>query len=488
MADRDTQSKPESGTFMSWREFLGSAYASPLALVCLAVWLHAAESLIVATMLPSMVAEIGGAALVGWSVSLYEIGSIVAGAASALLTMRHGLKTPMVLAAVLFGIGCMVSALSPNMPGVLLGRAMQGLGGGGLVAMGFVAVGAIFPRRYTARAMAAVSTLWGVSAFLGPLVGGVFVEFATWRWGFGFFGLQAFALALWILLRPEPGALRQAAAGTGFPLRRLALLSLAVILVAYGGVEVAWLRTGVLVACGLACLAAFLWLDGRAGGTRLLPLRPFDLRFPTGAALLSIFSLAMATVGILAFGPLLVTAIHGASALTAGYIIACSSIGWTVTAVLVSGSPERLDRLMIALGLLAVASSVLGFLYAVPRGPIWLIALIAGVEGGGFGMAWTFILRRATALAAKSEVQRISGAIPTVQRLGYALGAAYIGIVANAAGIVTMETPRAAAEVAVWIFAASLPFAALGLLALVGLVREQPVSSPKNLRSSKDLD
>lgn len=78
---------------VSWKP-----YAASLALVCLAVWLHAADSMIVATMLPSIVAEIGGAALVGRSVSLYEIGAISAGAASALLTMRFGLRAPMSMA------------------------------------------------------------------------------------------------------------------------------------------------------------------------------------------------------------------------------------------------------------------------------------------------------------------------------------------------------------------------------------------------------
>lgn len=477
MTDADTNNDLDTQSFVSWREFLGSSYAPSLALVCLAVWLHAADSLIVATMLPSMVDEIGGIALFGWSVSLYEIGSIVAGAASALLTMRYGLRVPMGLAATLFGVGCVISAASPSMPMVLVGRSLQGMGGGGLVAMGFVAVGVIFPRRYTARALAAVSTLWGVSAFLGPLIGGFFVEYATWRWGFGFFALQAFVLAGWILLRSNPHGSVQTSDSGSFPIRRLAVLSIGVILVASGGVQIELIRTTSLIIAGLICLMSFLWLDGRAGENRLLPHYPLHPRHPIGAALLMILSMAIATVAISAFGPLLVIAIHNASALTAGYIVACSSIGWTVTAVLGSGSPERFDRLMITLGMLTVALSIVGFLYSVPRGPIWLIAVFSALEGGGFGLAWTFILRRTTALAKAGEVQRISAAIPTVQRLGYALGAAYIGIVANASGFLYMETPAEAADVARWIFAACLPFAALGLLAMIALVRVRSVAA-----------
>ncbi|KAA0909601.1 MFS transporter [Aquicoccus porphyridii] len=445
MADTNPNPDFRKDAFVSWREFLGSAYMPALALVCLSVWLHAADSLVVATMLPSIVAEIGGAGLVGWSVSLYEIASVVAGAASALLTMRYGLRGPMCLAALVFGLGCFLSAFAPTMLLLLAGRVFQGLGGGGLVAMGFVAVGVIFPRRYTARAMAAVSTFWGVSAFLGPLIGGFFVEFATWRWGFAFFGGQAIALALWIALRPDH-APSDARARIVFPWRRLALLCLAVLLVSYGGVEIEPVQTTLCVLSGVACLVLFLRQDHHALDDRLLPLRPFDFTKPTGSALLMILSLSIATIAITAFGPLLVVAIHNASALTAGYIVACSSIGWTVMAVLVSGSPERLDRLMIAIGMALVAASIAGFLYAVPNGPVWLIAVFAALEGGGFGMAWTFILRRTTALSAPQEVQRISGAIPTIQRLGYALGAAYSGIIANACQRQSKSEPKGSAK------------------------------------------
>ena len=250
-------------------------------------------------------------------------------------------------------------------------------------------------------------------------------------------------------------------------------MSLAVVLVAFGGVDVSVLRTAPSVAAGLVCLIGFLWLDERAGDSRLLPRHPFDLRRPAGAALLMILSMSMATIAITAFGPLLVTAIHGVSALTAGYIVASSSIGWSVMAVLVSGLPERFDRLMIALGMTVVTLSIFGFLYAVPNGPVRLIAVAAAMEGGGFGMASTFILRRTVALADAGEVQRVSGAIPTIQRLGYALGAAYVGIAANASGLLFMETAADAAKVARWVFVSCVPFAAIGLIAMSALVRDR---------------
>ena len=119
---------------------------------------------------------------------------------------------------------------------------------------------------------------------------------------------------------------------------------------------------------------------------------------------------------------------------------------------------------------LLVVTCMLGFALAVPAGPVWLIALVAILEGGGFGIAWTFVLRRVTTLSDPAETERISGAIPTVQRLGYALGAAYIGIIANAAGFAQADTAEAFLPPARWVFFGSLPLALVGLVAMIRFV------------------
>ena len=460
--------------YVSWQEFLRSGHTASLLLVCLAVWLHAADSLVVATMLPTIVSDIGGPAYVSWTVSIYEVGSVVAGAASALMSMRYGLRRPMALAAALFALGCATSAISPTMQGVLVGRALQGLGGGGLVALGFVAAGVLFPRHTRARVMAVVSAFWGMSAFLGPLMGGLFVEYATWRIGFGFFAAQAGVLALWILSRPEALPPSKNASPGRFPIFRLGVLCLAVIAISAGGVRVELIRSTLLISAGILCLVWFVWRDGRADSDRLLPVSAVNPRTATGGTMLMLLLISMSTIAILAYGPILMTYVHQMPALTAGYIIACSSIGWTVSAVMISGMPERYDRLFIVIGMTATALSVAGFAYAVPRGPVPLIAAMSFVEGAGFGLAWTFILRRITALVPEHDVQRVSGAMPTVQRIGYALGAAYVGIVANAAGFVEITTSAQAAYVSEVLFLACLPLAMLGLLAMIGLVRRHP--------------
>ena len=470
-----------------WRDILTREHGAALTVVCLGVWLHAADALLVSTMMPAIVAEIGGINLMPWTVALYEIGSIVAGAASGLLALRYGLRLPMAAAACLFAAGCAASAVAPEMWILLAGRLLQGFGGGGLMALSFVSVGLLFPRRLIARAMGVVSTIWAVSAFLGPLIGGLFVELASWRLAFWFFAVQAVFLALWMAARSAQAKVKpKETAGDRFPILRLLWLSAGVVSIAYAGIEISALRTPAFALGGIVCLAVFLRLDALRADNRLLPLNPISLRNPLGAALTMILCFTAATIAMSIYGPLLMTRLHGVSVLVAGYVLALEAVAWAGTAALLSGTPERRDPRMIFTGMLLITASILGFAYSVAAGPVWLIACFAALQGCGFGMAWTFILRRATTLAPEGETQRASAAIPTVQRLGYALGAAYAGIVANAAGIgslgVTASRDTVALNaialdsIAVTIFLACLPLAALGLIAAGAFVR--PVSSP----------
>jgi MFS family permease len=449
-----------------WREVLTRAQMSSLLLVCLGVWLHAADALIVATMMPAIVASVGGDEYVAWSIALYEIGTILAGATGAWLTRRIGLRKPMGGAALIFAAGCLLSAVAPTMPVLLGGRLLQGVGGGGLTAMSFIAMNRLFAARYLARVMAVISVLWGGAAFLGPLVGGVFAEHLGWRWGFVFFGAQALALALWILLLLRlPPAAGSVAQGGRLPLGRLALLGLGILAVAWAGIGISPLRTSLLLISGLAALALFLAADARAGADRLLPCRPLDPRTPIGAAQLMNLAMSVATIALVAYGPLLMVLIHHASPTEAGMVLAVEAIAWTVAAFTFSGALEKRDPLHIAVGISCVAAGVTSAIWILPHGPLALIALPSGLQGFGFGLAWTFVLRRARRLTDPDDLDRLSGASSTIGHFGYAFGAALLGILANAMGFSTDMTVSEAAHLARGLFIGCLPALAVGLYA-----------------------
>ena len=475
----------------AWREIVDIEHRGALILVCAGVWLHAADSLVVATMMPSIVAQIGGTHLIHWSIALYEIGSIVVAAAGGLLALRFGIHVPMALAAGAFASGCLLSASASEMWVLLVGRLVQGLGGGGLFALSFVAVNRLFPRRLMARVLGGVSTLWATSALLGPLIGGLFVEYSSWRIGFAFFGAQAFIMAVWIYCQVgskhsgdmQPGS-------EAFPVVRLGWLCAGIALIAYSGQDVSWERTSVFGLSGLICLVVFLWLDRKQELTRLLPQRALSFFDPVGSALIVVLCFAAATIALTLYGPLLITRLHGVSELTVGMILAAEAVTWNLVAIAVSGRPERDDKLLICLGMATVTVSILGFVFFIAAGPIWLILVFAVLQGAGFGLSWTYILRRATLLAPESENARVAGAIPTLQRVGYALGAAYLAIFANGAGLDHIESSSFASSsqmlsAAYWVFISCLPIAAIGLLAvyrfMLGPIRNAGDDSATNL-------
>lgn len=463
-----------AGSPVRWREVLTPRLAPTVLMLAMAVWLHASDGLMIATMMPAIVSAIGGAPFIGWAFALYEIGSIVAGASAALLALRLGFGRAMALAAFVFAAGCSLSAMAPTMPIMLAGRLGQGLGGGGLVALAFVGVHGLFPPRLMPRVMAVLSALWGLSAFAGPLVGGLFADAGLWRGAFWLYTAKAVLLALAMLVvlgRRRPSGMDDRP--TSVPVLRLACLGLGVTAIAAAGLDVGWPKTPLLIAMGVLAIVAMVRLDGRAGAARMLPANPFGLSTGPSATLTLVFSFSLATIPIGIYGPLILIGLHGLSALAAGYAIAASSIAWSVMAITVSGLPERYDGRTITLGFLAVAISVVGFALTMPTGPIWAIVAFAALEGGGFGTAWSFLLRRATALTPPADRVRIAAAIPTVQRFGYAIGAAGIGIVANAAGLATGDGAANAEtleRVALWVFLACIPAALLGLLAVARLI------------------
>jgi MFS family permease len=133
---------PASG---SWADVLGEGRLPRFVLICLAVWLNAADSLVTATIMPSVGRALGGYAFFGWATAGYLMGSVLAGASSGVFALRFGLRSATAAAALTYVAGCMLSALAPDMTVFLIGRMLQGIGGGWLAGLSQVAIGLLFP-------------------------------------------------------------------------------------------------------------------------------------------------------------------------------------------------------------------------------------------------------------------------------------------------------------------------------------------------------
>lgn len=434
-----------------------------VAVLCLGVWLHAADSLLAATVMPSAVEDIGGLAWIYWTIALYELGSIAAGFLAALIALKFGLRHAMAGAALVYAVGCAASAAAPDMSTMLIGRLLQGLGGGWMMALCHVGMAQLFPERHWPKLLALISATWGASALVGPLVGGAFATIGLWRGAFVAFGVQAVLFAgLSLLLFPARRS--DVVDDAVFPWRRLMLVSLGVLVILGAGVRPQPLLAVVLVAAGFACLFLALRLDGRSP-LRLLPPSPLALAKPWGAGYLMVLALSIATVSFTVYGPLLMEALYGITPFTAGLMIAVESVSWTIAAIVFVNAGPKLEAWLIRLGSLAISGGILGFALTMPNGPLEALLPWAVLQGAGFGMAWAFIIRRIVASVAKAERERASSAVPTLQMLGYAIGSALSGIVANTVGLGHGTSPQAVESASFWVFAVFLPVAAVGIWA-----------------------
>lgn len=434
-----------------------SGHLGQIILLSFGVWLHAADELMVSTVTPAMTAEISGEIYIAWLIALYEVGSILAGATSVLFVLTIGVRRAMSIAAVVYFAGCLVSGFSPSMPVMLLGRLMQGLGGGAMIAISFAAVHQIIPPQLTTRVYAIISVVWGVSAFAGPMIGALFSDAGYWRGAFFFYALQAavFGVISWLRLHEAKQSDHSAPFSQSAIARlliKIGVLAAGVLCIATSGTVNSVVMAMSLVVMGIAGISTFIYLDGNADENRMLPCNSWNPRFAQGAVLVIVLFLTAATAGLITYGPLILARLHDLDAVSVAFILIFESVGWSVVAITLSGMALRYYRILIFSGFLAVTIGVIVLWLAIVPGPIWLITLGAFLLGGGFGAAWPFLVQRATTIAEKQDTERIATALPTVQRLGFALGAAITGIVANSSGFVQAQSTGEVAFSAYWIF------------------------------------
>jgi hypothetical protein len=163
--------------------------------------------------------------------------------------------------------------------------------------------------------------------------------------------------------------------------------------------------------------------------------------------------------------------LFGVTPLVAGFMIAVESVSWTLAAIVVAGAGPRLEPALIFGGALTITAGIAGMAWTMPHGPVVALLPWAALLGAGFGMAWAFVMRRVVESVPPGERERAASSLPTMQLLGYALGAAASGIVANLTGLAAEAARPVVESAAFWVFAAFLPLAALGSAAAWRLSR-----------------
>ena len=432
-----------------WRDLLGGGNASRSLVIAGGVAVHALSIYVVVTIMPLVVAELGGLAFFAWTATLYIAGSLCGAASIPLLLSRAGPRFAYGLAFGLFMLGSLVCALAPDMAALLVGRIVQGVGGGMLPSLGYATVRSLFPAHLHARAIALLGSVWGIAALLGPTLGGVVAQFGGWRWGFGI-DLPIALLFAVLANRVVPRAI-EAVAPRPFPGLRLLLLAAAAIAVSAGGLTGRPVPAAIGVATAVALVLAMLRIDGRAS-RRMLPRGAFNPATPIGAVSATL-ALLILTTSPCNFVALILRTGHGAAPIVGGYVGALLALSWTVASLLTAAVGRAGARATIVVAPLLMLAGLLLHAWALAPGLMPAIVAAQLLVGAGIGLAWAHLGALLMRVTPAADRDLAGPFLSLTQTLAAAFGSAIAGLAANAAGLAAATTPAAVAAVAPGLFA-----------------------------------
>jgi MFS family permease len=398
----------------------------------LAVTFVAFEALAVATILPVVGRHLGDLRLYGWVFSAFLLASLIGIVLAGTLADRVPLGRPMLAGLALFAVGLVVGGAAPDMPVLVAGRAVQGLGAGVVPAVAYVAISRCYPEECRPRMFAVLSTAWVVPGLIGPAVAAVVAAAVGWRWVF--LGLLPLVIAAGVLvvlaLRHVPPPASPGTARVPY----LAVLGV----VAGAGVALASLSSGVVpvVTAGAIAGGALLAVSLR----HLTPPRYLSARPGLAATILSRSLLTCCFFAGDAYVPYAIVTVRHAPTALAALALTASTLMWTAGSwvqarCIARYGPRRLVRpgeCLVAIGLGVMMCVVL-----LPSVPPALGIVAWAIAGAGIGTAYAPLSVTTLDRAAAGEEGRATSALQLSDVLGQALGTGVAGsiVAAAAAGI-----------------------------------------------------
>ncbi|HEY3059260.1 MAG TPA: MFS transporter [Chloroflexota bacterium] len=411
---------------------LGSQYRWTTVTILAGTVIGSMDSYIVNTSMPRVLTELGQPEFYAWVASAFVLAQIVGLAIAGAWKDRGGLRTPFLLTVTAFGASSLLCAIAPSMSLLVFARAIQGLAGGGLNALGFAAA-ASYPEGLRLRMFSLVSGVWGVIALGAPLLGGLITDSLGWRWIF-LVNVPLCGLVLllaWHAIAETSTSARRAA----LPIVRAVLLAVAV-----GGVTAApSARNGlgfVLLAIGLGAAVVFAVQERRAA-VPVIPLDTWRNRGPLGSSMFATLFYTGTYIGAGVFLPLYLVQVRGETNTEAGLVLSVGGSMWTVGSIIASTKghgPWPMRMVMAGSLLIALAGASIALQAVIGNLPLPLIYVTWGAAGFGVGLAVLHLMNWAIVYAPAEQSGAISGAIQTMRMLGSAAWGALMGALLNAIG------------------------------------------------------
>lgn len=394
--------------------------------VMLSLFMASMEATVIATAMPTIIGQLGGLEHYSWVFAAFMLASTSTVPLYGKLSDLFGRRRLYLFAMGLFLLGSALSGQAHSMTELIIFRAIQGLGAGGIQPLAFIMIGEMFSLRQRARMQGLFSGVWGVSSIIGPLLGGFLVDQLSWRWVFYVNVIPGLLAAVLVGLAwrdqiqsHDTPVLDYAGAG---------LLTASVVALLFGFMELGTPVSWALISLAVVLFAVLLWVERRAADP-LLPLNLFRDRLFSVAVIHGLLA-GWAMFGSTSFIPLFVQSVLGTSATQAGITITPMLLGWVTASVI--GTRLMLKVGYWRLGLIGMTSLSLGtFLMSQASINVSQTLLMGFVALMGIGMGLSI---PSFLIAVQSSVERrhLGAATSTVQfsrTIGGTLGVSVMGAV-----------------------------------------------------------
>jgi EmrB/QacA subfamily drug resistance transporter len=399
------------------------------------MFLAALDQSIVGTALPRIVSELGGLDKLAWVVTAYLLTATASTPLWGKISDLYGRRPVFQAAIVIFLAGSALCGLSQNLPQLIAFRAVQGVGGGGLMAIALTIIGDIIPPRERGRYQGYFGAVFGVSSVAGPLLGGWFTDGPGWRWIFyinipvGIAALVITSLALKLPTRRREHAIDYLGAVT-----IVASVSALLLYLDWAGRAYGWFAPGPLALLIAAVVLAVLFVVVERHATEpIIPLRLFHNRvFAVGN--LYGFLAGVAMFGTIIFLPFYMQAVMGMTPTQSGLGLLPMVVGLFTTSIGSGRLITRTGRYKIypVLGAAVLAVSLLLLSGLRVDTPFWQLALYEFAFGAGLGLTMQTILTAIQNAVEMRDLGTATSATTFFRQMGGTIGAAVFGaILAN---------------------------------------------------------
>jgi EmrB/QacA subfamily drug resistance transporter len=402
--------------------------------VMMSTGLVAIDSTILATAVPSVVADLGGFAQFPWLFSIYLLAQAVSVPLYGKFADIVGRKPMMLTGVSIFLVSSVLCGSAWSMLSLIVFRALQGIGAGAVLPIGQTIVADIYSLVERARVIGYLASVWAISSVVGPTLGGVFSDYVSWRWIF-FVNIPIALLAMTLLQRAFSERVERTSHAIDYSGAVLlagggALLILGLLA---GGVNWAWNSpASIVVLTAAAVLLVAFGLVERRAAEPILPLWVFRRRVLVGSNA-AVLCVGVLLTGLTSYVPLYAQKVLGTSALVGGFAVAALTLGWPLAATLSGRVYLRFGFRNTAL--LGTAFAISGALVLIPVNPgssVFQLAAGCCVIGVGLGFISAPALVAAQASADWQTRGTVTGANLFARSVGSAIGIAVFGAVVNA--------------------------------------------------------